>query len=56
MFSIDELLEIYAVFKNRAEEKRKFVGSYSEAVNKIYEKDVVKYQEIANKALELTRR
>lgn len=55
MFSIDELLEIYAVFKIRAEEKKKFTRSYSEAVNKIYEEDVVKYQEIASKALALSR-
>jgi uncharacterized protein YueI len=55
MFSIDELLEIYAVFKICAEEKKKFVGSFSEDVNKIYEKNVVKYQEIASKALAIFR-
>lgn len=55
MFSIDELLEIYAVFKIYAEKKKKIIGSYSEDVNKIYEEEVVKYLEIANKALVLSR-
>jgi hypothetical protein len=55
MFSKNELLSIYAIFKNRVNEMQSVVGSFSEPVNKIYEKDIIQYQEIIDKTLELLK-
>jgi hypothetical protein len=55
MFSKNELITIYAIFKNRVNEMQSVVGSFSDPVNKIYEKDIVQYQEIVDKALELLK-
>ena len=55
MFSKNELITIYAIFKNRVNEMQSVVGSFSEPVNKIYERDIIQYQKIIDKTLELLK-